>query len=264
MSEYLLDKEFNEAKERLAINEQVQDPATIEYLEKINIGNDWNCLEIGGGAGSITSWLCEKVGENGRVTVIDLEPRFLEQLNYNNLQILKEDISKYDFGVEKYDLIHGRDILIHIENRDDVLRNLSKAVKLNGWILLEEADVSVDMPDPAASEDEITLYKKVTKCVYRFLKNSGLDPYYGAKLLGMLRNSGFNSLYAEGRVRMFIGGDGLQKSPHMMAFGQLKEAMVSGKYLSKKEFDDFLELSKNKNFAWREGLTMSVMGKKTF
>jgi hypothetical protein len=264
MSDYLLDKEFNEAKERLTINEIVQDPGTIEYLVKIGVGRNWNCLEIGGGAGSIASWLCEKVGENGRVTAIDLEPRFLEQLNYNNLEIVKADISKYDFGSEKYDLIHGRDILIHIENRDEVLKNLSRAVKINRWILLEEPDVSVDIPDPTATEDEKKIYKKVTECIYRFLQNSGLDPYYGSKLLGLLRNSGFTSLHAEGRARMFMGGDDRQKSPHMMAFGQLEEAIVSGKYLSKKEFSDFLELSKNKKFAWREGMTMSVMGKKTF
>jgi len=263
MPDYLLDKEFNEAKNRLTLNELVQDPATIRYLKKIKVHKNWHCLELGGGAGSITSWLCEKVAENGRVTVIDLETRFLEQLNYNNLKVLKEDISQYDFGVEKYDLIHGRDILVHINNRDEVLEKISKAVKFNGWILLEEPDVSVDIPDPTALEEEKNLYKKVTACIYMFLQKSGLDPYYGAKLLGKLRSTGFTSLHAEGHTQMFKGGIDREKSPHLLAFAQLEETLVSGKYLSKKEFGDFWELSKNKNFAWREGLTMSVWGKKT-
>ena len=67
MSDYLLDKEFNEAKERLTINEIVQDPGTIEYLVKIGVGENWNCLEIGGGAGSIASWLCEKSEKTARL-----------------------------------------------------------------------------------------------------------------------------------------------------------------------------------------------------
>jgi 16S rRNA A1518/A1519 N6-dimethyltransferase RsmA/KsgA/DIM1 with predicted DNA glycosylase/AP lyase activity len=94
MSDYLLDKEFNEAKNRLTINEQVQDPATIKCLENINVNKNWHCLELGGGAGSITSWLCEKTVGYGRVTVIDQDTRFLEQLRYSNLEVLKEDITE--------------------------------------------------------------------------------------------------------------------------------------------------------------------------
>jgi ubiquinone/menaquinone biosynthesis C-methylase UbiE len=263
MSDYLLDKEFIKAKDRLTIKEYIQDPATLEYLEKIDIQKDWHCLELGGGAGSITSWLCKKVGEYGLVSVIDLDTRFLEQLNYNNLKVIKANISDYNLGVENFNLIHGRDVLMHIENRDEVLIKLFNAVKSDGWILLEEPDVSVDTPDLLVSEQDKKLYKKVTDAIYQYLQIKGFDPYYGATLLGKLRKVGFTLLHAEGRVQMYVGGSNQQKSPHVLAFEQLSDELILNKYFTKDEFSDFLKLFEDNNFAWREGLTMSVWGKKT-
>lgn len=262
MSDYLLDKEYIEAKNRLTIKENIQDPATLECLEKIGVKKGWHCLELGGGGGSITIRLCEKTGKDGCVTVIDTETRFLEQLKFENLEVIKADISDYDFGAEKYDLIHGRDILLHIKNRDEVLENLCKAVRHNGWILLEEPDVSADTPDPSSSEAEKNLYNKVTDAIYLYLQRNGVDPYYGATLLGKMRKSGFIQLNAEGRVPMYTGGIDKQKTPHILAFEQLENDLIKNRYSTKEEFTEFLKLFTNKNFAWREGLTMSVWGRK--
>jgi ubiquinone/menaquinone biosynthesis C-methylase UbiE len=262
VSDYLLDKKYIEAKNRLTIKENIQDPATLDYLEKIGIKNGWHCLELGGGAGSITAWLCEKVGVNGRIEVIDTETRFLERLNYKNLEVIKADISGYDFGAEKYDLIHGRDILLHIRNRDKVLEKLCGAVKNNGWILLEEPDTSADTPDPLLSGYEKNLYNKVTDALYHFLQRKGVDPYYGASLLSKLKKLGFTSLNAEGRVQMFTGGYDMPKTPHIMAFEQLKDDLIGNGYTTKNEFAEFLKLFRNNNFSWREGLTISVWGRK--
>lgn len=263
MSDYLLDKEYTEAKNRLTIKEHIQDPATLEYFEKIDIKKRWHCLELGGGAGSITAWLCEKVSKAGRVTVIDSETRFLDELNFSNLEIINADISGYEFGEGKYDLIHGRDILMHIGNRDEVLERLCAAVKNNGWILLEEPDVSVDTPDPLSTATEKKLYGKVTDAIYQFLQKEGVDPYYGATLLGRLGKYGFTSLNAEGRVQMYTGGIKGQNTPHLMAFEQLEGNLVKKGHITKGEFEAFLNLFRNKNFAWREGLTMSVWGRKS-
>jgi SAM-dependent methyltransferase len=262
MSDYLLDKDFTVPKNRLVIKESIQDPATLEYLEKIKIKKGWHCLELGGGAGSVTAWLCEKVGVKGKVTVIDLDIRFLDRLSYENLEIIKQNISDYDFGTEKYNLVHGRDILMHIENRNEILEKISNAVKSNGWILLEEPDVSIDTPDPLVPEYEKKLYEKVTSNIYLYLQRKGIDPYYGATLPGRLRNIGFTSLMAEGRVQMYTGGINQQKTPHIMAFEQLEDALISDGFLLKSEFTDFLKLFEDDNFAWKEGFTMSVWGKK--
>jgi ubiquinone/menaquinone biosynthesis C-methylase UbiE len=47
---------------RLELSQQRLDPLTIRRLERLGIGRDARCLEIGGGRGSITRWLAERVG----------------------------------------------------------------------------------------------------------------------------------------------------------------------------------------------------------
>jgi ubiquinone/menaquinone biosynthesis C-methylase UbiE len=65
----------------------MEDPATIEYLAKIGVAPGWHCLEIGAGAGSITEWLCQRVGSSGRVVATDINTCFLEELNFAHLEI---------------------------------------------------------------------------------------------------------------------------------------------------------------------------------
>ncbi|MFQ5597078.1 MAG: hypothetical protein ACE5GK_03420 [Nitrospiria bacterium] len=59
--------------ERLRLIEQALDPETITRFEKVGIGKQWHCLELGPGAGSIMRWLGQALGKEGRVVGIDKE-----------------------------------------------------------------------------------------------------------------------------------------------------------------------------------------------
>ena len=73
---YLLGRE---ERRRLELLEQCLDPMTTRSLDAIGVEKGWRCLELGGGAGSITRMLCERVGPAGRVTAVDLDTRFLDE-----------------------------------------------------------------------------------------------------------------------------------------------------------------------------------------
>jgi len=60
--------------------ESTTDGNTIRHIEQRDIGRGCSCLEIGGGGGSIASWLCARVGVAGRVLATDLDPQFLQSL----------------------------------------------------------------------------------------------------------------------------------------------------------------------------------------
>jgi 16S rRNA A1518/A1519 N6-dimethyltransferase RsmA/KsgA/DIM1 with predicted DNA glycosylase/AP lyase activity len=68
------------------------DPGTIRHLETLGVGEGWHCLEIGGGGGSIAEWLCRRVGPKGHVVATDLDTRFLEALDYDNLEVVRHNI----------------------------------------------------------------------------------------------------------------------------------------------------------------------------
>jgi len=56
------------------------------------VGPGWHCLEVGGGGGSIASWLANRVLPDGRAVATDLDTRFLETLSIPNLEVRRHDI----------------------------------------------------------------------------------------------------------------------------------------------------------------------------
>jgi tRNA A58 N-methylase Trm61 len=79
-SAYVLDNAGKEASARFAALAAMLDPETIRHLEERGIGSGWHCLEVGGGGGSIATWLAARVGPPGHVLATDIDPRFLESL----------------------------------------------------------------------------------------------------------------------------------------------------------------------------------------
>ena len=262
MSGYLLGEDGREARHRLSVKEKIQDPATVAFLETIGVSSGWRCLEVGAGGGSVAAWLCQRVGASGGVVATDVDTCFLENLDLGNLTVLRHDVVSDPLEREAFDLVHARDLLVHVPQRDMVLRKMAGAVKPGGWILLEEPDAITDGADPTAPEPTGALYTKVVEAIYAFLHGRGLDPSFGSRLYGLLRALGFEGVQSEGRVRMFRGGSRADESPHMMAFAQLREAVVAEGWVTAREFDMFLGLASDSSFAWRETLTVSAWGRR--
>jgi hypothetical protein len=142
-----------------------------------------------------------------------------------------------------------------------VLRKLVNAVRPGGAILLEEKDVSPDAPDPTAADSMQRLYREAVAAVYASLVEMGLDPYFGGRLHGLLRACGVQGLHAEGRAYTFSGGS-TAKSPHMLAFAQMRDTIVGMGRIDGPTFQAFLDLADDPSFAWREGLMVSAWGRK--
>lgn len=253
--------DHHDVRRRLELKQRIQDPATVCFLERIGVGPGWRCLEVGAGAGSIAAWLCHRVGPAGHVVALDLDARFLRELALPNLLILEQDVVTSEIEPAAFDIVHARDLLVHIPERDRVLATLADAVRPGGWILIEEQDVSTDEPDPTAAPDARRLYASVMQATYRLLRDCGLDPSYGSSVLGQLRALGFESLSAEGRCLTYTGGPGCG-SPHLPAFDGLREPLVEAGHVTAEEFRAFLELLGDPRFAWREGLTVSTWGRR--
>jgi SAM-dependent methyltransferase len=130
-----------EERRRLELLEQCLDPTTIPGLDAIGVESGWHCLEVGGGGGSVTRMLCERVGPSGRVAAVDLDTRFLEEIGSENLDIHRQDVVAAGLPGSGYDLIHARMLLIHLPTREKFLEELVAALRPGGWLLVEELDV---------------------------------------------------------------------------------------------------------------------------
>jgi SAM-dependent methyltransferase len=130
------------ARRRLTLLESWHDPATITRLQALRVGPGWRCLEAGAGAGSIARWFCDQVGAEGCVVAVDLEPELLEGLEgAPNLEIHRLDLVRDPLPEGEFDLVHTRAVLMHLREREEVIRRLVACLRPGGWVLLEEGDM---------------------------------------------------------------------------------------------------------------------------
>ena len=78
---YAFDNGWQQARRRLGLLEECFDATTFRRLTHLGVSLGWQCLEVGGGAGSVAQWLCSRVGSAGQVIATDLDTRFLKALN---------------------------------------------------------------------------------------------------------------------------------------------------------------------------------------
>lgn len=121
--------------ERINLLQDWIDPETRAVLSQIGVVPDWRCLEIGAGAGSVADWLSGQCAE-GSVTAVDIDTRFLQELERPNLRVLRGDIGELDFAPESFDLIHARLTFCHLPNRNEILARAVRWLAPGGWLVI--------------------------------------------------------------------------------------------------------------------------------
>jgi SAM-dependent methyltransferase len=229
-----LDQAGRNAAARFAALSALFDRGTIAQMEDRGVGSGWHCLEVGGGSGSVATWLSERVGPDGRVVVTDIDTRFLETIRRPNLEVRRHDITYDPVPVGGFDLVHCRMVLIHLPERDEVLGRMAAALKPGGRLVCEEFDSLSLPPDPAVSPGEVHL--ETHAAMGRVIADAGVDRRYGRLLYGRFRALGLVSLGAEARMSMVQGG-----SPGAAllraSYERRRTAMTDAGYLTQQAFD---------------------------
>jgi SAM-dependent methyltransferase len=146
-SDYAFPHSAEDESRRLELLEQRLDPLTQRRIQRLGVGNGARCLEIGGGRGSITRWLSDVVGPTGRVIATDLQMGFLGEIDAPNVEIMRHDIRIDTFPPSAFDLVHTRDVLMHISPSVDLLQRIVTWLAPGGWLVLEEPDFGMWIGD---------------------------------------------------------------------------------------------------------------------
>jgi SAM-dependent methyltransferase len=140
--------------ERLGFIERLADPFSHRNLATLGIQQGWRCLEVGAGHGSVARWLAEQVGPQGQVVATDINPRFLTEIDVPNVEVRQHDIRTDPLEPGTYDLAHCRAVLGHLPEPLIAVQRMVAALRIGGWLLVEEADNSslraVDLKHPLA------------------------------------------------------------------------------------------------------------------
>ena len=233
-SNYVFDNVNEFADGRYQELSALYDAQTIRHLERTGIEKGWQCLEVGAGGGSIASWMCERVGEEGHVLATDIEPCFLQSLAFNNLEIRRHDIRIDELPEFEFDLAHTRLLLHHLLGRERALQRIISAIKPGGWIVVEEFDALSTLPNPDAIAGEEDL--PILRAGYQALAARGVDLHYGRRLPQRLLANGLVNVGAEAALSLWKG-----QSPgtrlYRMSFEELSDPIIRSGLMSQADFE---------------------------
>lgn len=197
---YTLDNAWEHAHRRLTLIEEIFDEVTTTHLARLGVGPGRRCLELGAGAGSVARWLCDRVGPTGSVTAVDLEPRFLAADPRPNMEVLQRDLVADGVPGEGWDLIHARALLVHLGNREDILRQMVAALRPGGVLLLEEPDLT------ACAAGDSPTYREVFDRICAAVGKKGSDWRWPGMLPRRLAAAGLLDCAGSSASHQFNGG----------------------------------------------------------
>jgi 2-polyprenyl-3-methyl-5-hydroxy-6-metoxy-1,4-benzoquinol methylase len=226
-SEYIFaNTQFESELTRLQTIERIFDAASRRRILATGITTGWQCLEIGAGAGSMMRWMAEIVGTAGKVTAIDLDTRFIKDTHLPNVEIIEADINQVTFA-NSFDLIHIRNVLIHLADRA-ILTKIAKLLRPQGWLIIEEPDFSAARFISGTPRQQQSV-ERVNQAICQMLTNQGKDYTLGIKLPSILQQLGFQHLQVENAAPIAEGNSDIATMMKLSALHLADTYIATGK-----------------------------------
>lgn len=149
-------------------------------------------LDVGCGPGTITADFAALVAQ-GQVVGIDNTPEVLElarslatDRGLDNIQFVTGDINALEFPDNTFDIAHANQVLQHVSDPVQALREMRRVVKPGGLVAVREADFEgmIWYPEIGGMADWLKLYSKVAR-------SNGGEPNAGRRLHAWARQAGF-------------------------------------------------------------------------
>jgi ubiquinone/menaquinone biosynthesis C-methylase UbiE len=244
-------------RERLGLMEQLQDAWSQRYLTALGIQKGWRCLEVGAGYGSLARWLAEQVGPQGRVVATDINPRFLTDMQLPNVEVRQHDIRTDPLEAGRYDLAHCRLVLMHMPDPQRVVQRMVAALRIDGWLLIEELDVpslrAVEATHPRAESFDRQYREVLDRSAQARLFHLDMGP----RVRGLLEEAGLTEIENEGVSRIARGGEAEARMMSMTL-----QAWMERGILSAAEYTDLHSAFLDPGFSFIMRTTFAAWGKR--
>jgi SAM-dependent methyltransferase len=161
-------------------------------------------LDVGCGPGTITADLAALVAP-GRVTGMDPAEEVLPQarqaaagLGLDTVDFATGDVHALDFADGTFDVVHAHQVLQHVADPVQALREMRRVTRPGGVVAARDADYAAFawFPGDPALDRWLELYREVAR------RNGG-EPDAGRRLLSWARQAGFTDVAASASVWCF-------------------------------------------------------------
>lgn len=225
------DRPGDEERSRMQLIERVHDHVTSWYLDRIGVKQGWRCLEIGAGAGSVARELAGRVGTGGEVVAADIVTRFLGAVPANvtvlTANLVTDDLDLTGGG---FDLIHGRAVLVHIPERDQIVGRLAECLKPGGVLFLEEPIFGKGDADRAALDhDRFAAWSAYLAALKDVVRATGSEiESFGVRLASLVGHVGLTVEIAERHSTLLGDGSAMRDLWAMTTGGAGKRFVEAG------------------------------------
>ncbi|MBP2472856.1 SAM-dependent methyltransferase [Crossiella equi] len=213
---------------RLTGIQNAADQGTIRTLESLGLGEDWDCLDLGAGAGSIARWLTERCPQ-GTVVANDIDTRYLTDLDGLGAQVHEADLTDpaYSPG-RRFDLVHARYVLCHLPERDEIVARAVRWLKPGGFLVVTDP---YQLP---AETSPFPVVRKLMAAYEEVYRGHGADLRWARGIPALLAGHGLTEVGYTGTLGMMGNLDRdrwrpllAQVTPAMLAKGLVTEADIA-------------------------------------
>lgn len=165
-----------------------------EYL-RAHLNSDVRLLDVGAGPGTITMDFAQHVGHVTATEIgaaeLALSQGLAETTGVQNIDFAVEDVHALSFADDSFDIVHTHQVLQHVADPVQALREMRRVTKPGGLVAARDADYAGFIWFPLAPElDEwLDLYRRAARA-------NGGEPDAGRRLLSWARGAGFEDVTA--------------------------------------------------------------------
>jgi SAM-dependent methyltransferase len=177
-------------------------------LDRVGVRLGQRVIDLGCGPRGVIDLLSERVGPDGLVVGLDLEPAnlalarsFAHDHRLGNVKIIEGDARRTGLPSSSFDLVHARTLLINVPDPAGVVAEMARLVKPGGWVAGMEPDMAVQLyhpPHPA--------WDRLHEIFIAAFRVDGADPFIGRRLPELFREAGLTDLGVEARVDLYPPG----------------------------------------------------------
>lgn len=176
-----------------------------DFLDRVGVQRGQSALDLGCGPLGVIDLLSDRVGPDGHVVGMDIEPAnvtlaraFVHDHGLKNVEIIEGDARRTGLATSSFDFVHARTLLINIPDPAAVVDEMMRLVKPGGWVLSMEPDMIVQIyhpPHPA--------WARIHEIFIEAFQVDGADPFIGRRLTELLRAAGLSDVGVDARVDLY-------------------------------------------------------------
>jgi ubiquinone/menaquinone biosynthesis C-methylase UbiE len=177
-------------------------PEAAALLGQIGLRPGQSAIDLGCGPAGILELLAAAVSPGGRVVGVDADPVHVTMAREHaahralaGTEVIEADARRTGLPTASFDLVHARTLLVTIPEPAEVLAEMVRLARPDGWVASQEPDAEHSICYPA-----LPAWTRLHELFRTSFGRNGADPLIGRKLAELYREAGLRDVQVQARA----------------------------------------------------------------